>query len=60
MWVLEEVKEGKVINITFEKLDKMKWWDNVIKGEQAIDTNKISPEPSKLSDLDSEMRSTGN
>jgi hypothetical protein len=58
VWVLDEVKEGKIIVITFEKLDKMKWWDYLIKGEPVIDTTKINPEPSKLSDLDGEMRAT--
>jgi len=58
VWTLEEVNKGKVITITFEKLDAMKWWDCLIKGHQPIDTTKINPEPSKLSDLDGEMRST--
>jgi hypothetical protein len=48
-----------MITITFEKLDKMNWWECLIKGEQPIDTTKINPEPSKLSDLDGETRSTG-
>jgi hypothetical protein len=58
VWVLEEVTGGKVVNISFEKLDQMKWWDCLVKGETPIDTTKINPEPSKLSDLDGEMRST--
>jgi len=57
MWVLEETKDGKIINITFDKLERQKWWDQAIKGDGlAIDCTKISPEPSKLSDLDGEMR----
>lgn len=58
VWVLDETKEGKVINISFEKMDRMKWWDCAIKGDPTIDTTKISPEPSKLSDLDGDMRAT--
>jgi flagellar biosynthesis GTPase FlhF len=58
VWTLEEVKGGKIVTITFEKLDQMKWWDCLIKGHQPIDTTKINPEPSKLSDLDGEMRTT--
>ena len=48
-----------MITITFEKLDQMSWWECCIKGEPIIDTTKINPEPSKLSDLDNETRSTG-
>lgn len=36
----------------------MTWWDSVIKSEPKIDTQKINPEPSKLGDLDGEMKST--
>jgi hypothetical protein len=53
------MKDSKMLNITFEKADKMNWWENLVQGEQPIDTTKINPEPSKLSDLDGETRSTG-
>jgi actin-related protein len=57
LWSVEEVKNSKIISIYFEKFDNMKWWDCIIKGEQPIDTAKINPEPSKISDIeDPEMR----
>jgi len=57
VWTLEEIKGGKVITITFEKFDTMKWWDCCMKGEVQIDTTKINPEASKLSDIeDPEMK----
>jgi len=57
VWTIDEIKNGKAIIFTFEKFDSMKWWDSFIKGEQPIDTAKISPEPSKISDIeDVEMR----
>jgi hypothetical protein len=56
-WTLETTSTGKhlVMNIT-KMPNQDKWWETILKGEQKIDTSKVNPEPSKLSDLDGEMR----
>lgn len=50
--------DGKTIHVYLEKLDSMKWWSCVVQGEREIDTKKVVPENSKLSDLDGDLRQT--
>ncbi|MBW0468177.1 hypothetical protein O181_007892 [Austropuccinia psidii MF-1] len=52
-WTLDDNKE---INLHLEKINQMTWWENVLKHHPKIDTTKITPENSKLSDLDGETR----
>lgn len=54
LWTIETVEGKKILQLTIDKFDKMKWWDCPIKGEPKINTKKIDPENSKLSDLDGE------
>jgi len=60
-WTLDELKPGKstrTLQIDLEKVNQMEWWDCVLEGDPKIDAKKISPENSKLEDLDSDTRQT--
>ncbi|KAI3458014.1 hypothetical protein Pfo_014677 [Paulownia fortunei] len=54
-WSLEDQKS---ISILLTKQNQMEWWKYLVKGEPEIDTQKVEPENSKLSDLDPETRTT--
>jgi len=52
-WTIED---KKILVFTLSKVNQMEWWSRAFKSEQEITTKKVSPENSKLEDLDSETR----
>jgi len=57
IWTLEPTPTGKNVVITIEKTNQMEWWSAVVEGEVEINTKKVEPENSKISDLkDDETR----
>ena len=56
-WTLETVTSGKEISLHLDKTNKQQWWASVTTNSPYfLDTSKITPENSKLGDLDGETR----
>ncbi|KAM3376067.1 protein BOBBER 1 [Capsicum galapagoense] len=53
-WSLEDQKS---VSVLLTKKVQMDWWKCVVKGEPELNTQKVEPESSRLSDLDPETRS---
>ena len=58
IWNIERDGQKSSLSVTIEKFEGKCWWNCLLQGDIEIDTQKVEPENSKLSDLDGETRST--
>ena len=54
-WTIED---GNKLVLTLQKSNTMEWWDSVCVNDPKINTKKVQPENSNLSDLEGETRQT--
>jgi len=52
----ETPEDQERVCVHLEKIERQKWWENVLTHHPTIDVTKIEPDNSKLSDLDGETR----
>merc|ERR1712160_82026 len=58
LWCIETDNTGRrILTLNLSKKTGQNWWDSVLEGQEKINTQKVEPENSKLSDLDNETRS---
>ena len=50
------LEDQQTVLVHLEKLNQQQWWENVLTHHPKVDTKKIVPQDSKLSDLDGETR----
>lgn len=56
VFMTRDTEDQESVLIHLEKLNQQQWWENVLTHHPKLDTTKIQPENSKLSDLDGETR----